>query len=155
MSENSFNKCSTKNYTIQINWNQPALELHNFVRGNDKVCLVHVTYGCYVCLKLPGAWTTIDGQKVTMYGSRLIDDRNSVVGREVMIPELSRPAVVNNDGMYLYGSDDKKILITQLQFEDGKMIQASKWGSNEPVIKLELTQEELVMQEKLKVQQIQ
>jgi len=108
-----------------------------------------------VCIKLPGAWTTIDGQKVTMYGSRFIDDRNSVVGREVMIPELSRPAVVNNDGMYLYGNDDKKILITQLQFEDGKMIQASKWGSNEPVIKLELTQEELVMQEKLKVQQIQ
>jgi len=88
-----------------------------------------------------------------MYGSRFIDDRNPVVGREVMIPELSRPAVVNNDGMYLYGSDDKKILVTQLQFEDGKMIQASKWGSNEPVIKLELTKEELVMQGKLKVQQ--
>ena len=87
-----------------------------------------------------------------MYGSRFIDDRNPVVGREVMIPELSRPAVVNNDGMYLFGSDEKKILVTQLQFEDGKMIQASKWGSNEPVVKLELTEEELVMQEKLKVQ---
>ena len=34
-------------FAFQINWDQPALSLHNFVRGNDK---------------LPGAWTTIDGQ---------------------------------------------------------------------------------------------
>ena len=31
----------------QINWSQPALVLHNFIRGNDK---------------LPGAWTIISGQ---------------------------------------------------------------------------------------------
>ena len=31
----------------QINWDQPALKIHNFVRGNDKI---------------PGAWTTIDGK---------------------------------------------------------------------------------------------
>jgi len=127
--------------------------LHNFIRGNDKVCVLTSGSYCYHMFdQLPGAWTTIDGQKITMFGSKFIDDRNSVSGREVMIPGLSRPAVVNNDGMYLYGGDDKKILVTQLQYEDGKMIQASKWGSNEPVIKLELTEEELVMQEKLKVQ---
>ena len=31
----------------QINWNQSAQEIHNFIRGNDKV---------------PGAWTTINGE---------------------------------------------------------------------------------------------
>ena len=104
-----------------------------------------------ITIKLPGAWTIIDGQKVTMYGSKFIDNRDPVVGKEVIIPGLTRPAVVNDDGMYLYGNDDKKILITQLQHEDGKMIQASKWGSTDVVVKLELTEEERVMEEKLKV----
>ena len=102
-------------------------------------------------MKLPGAWTIVDGQKITMYGSKFIDNRDPVVGKEVIIPGLSRPAVVNDDGMYLYGKDDKKILISQLQHEDGKMIQASKWGSTDVVVKLELTKEEKVMEEKLKV----
>ena len=86
-----------------------------------------------------------------MYGSKFVDNRDEVVGKEVIIPGLSRPAVVNSDGMYLYGNDDKKILITQLQYEDGKMIQASKWGSTDVAVKLELTEEERVMEEKLKV----
>lgn len=119
----------------EISWNQSTLELHNFIRGNDK---------------LPGAWTIIDGQKITMYGSKFIDNRDPVVGQEVIIQGLSRPAVVNNDGMYIYGSDDKKVLISQLQYEDGKMINASKWGSTDVVVKLELTKEELAMEEKLK-----
>ena len=86
-----------------------------------------------------------------MYGSKFIDNRNAVVGNEVIIPGLSRPAIVNDDGMYLCGNDDKKILITQLQHEDGKMIKASKWGSTDVVVKLELTEEERAMEEKLKV----
>lgn len=102
-------------------------------------------------MKLPGAWTNIDGQKITMYGSKFIDNRDPVAGHEVIIPGLSRPAVVNDDGMYLYGNDDKKILVTQLQYEDGKMIKASNWGSTDVVVKLELTEEELAMEEKLKV----
>ena len=104
-----------------------------------------------ISAKLPGAWTIIDGQKITMYGSKFIDNRDPVVGQEVIIQGLSRPAVVNNDGMYIYGSDDKKVLISQLQYEDGKMINASKWGSTDVVVKLELTKEELAMEEKLKV----
>ena len=33
--------------STQIKWDQPALALHNFIRGSDK---------------LPGAWSKIDGQ---------------------------------------------------------------------------------------------
>ncbi len=35
---------------VQIQWNQPALALHNFIRGSDK---------------LPGAWSKIDGKVCT------------------------------------------------------------------------------------------
>lgn len=104
-----------------------------------------------ISTKLPGAWTIIDGEKITVYGSKFNDNRDPVVGKEVIISGLSRPAVVNDDGMYIFGNDDKKILVTQLQFEDGKMINAAKWGSSDAVVKLELTEEELVIEEKLKV----
>ena len=48
-------------------------------------------------------------QQVTFFGSRFIDDRWPVVGREVAIEGMGKPAVVNNDGMYLVGSDGKKV----------------------------------------------
>jgi len=108
------------------------MTLHNFIRGNDK---------------LPGAWSKIDGKKVTFYGSTFIDDRLPAEGIEVAIEGLSKPAVVNNDGMYIFGSDGKKVLVGQLQFEDGQMIPASKWGKVEKVEKLELSPEEEGMQE--------
>ena len=41
---NSSKLCDT---VLQIDWDKPALALHNFVRGNDK---------------LPGAWSNIDGK---------------------------------------------------------------------------------------------
>ena len=40
-----------KKDVAEIDWNQPALKLHNFIRGSDKI---------------PGAWSRIDGQ-VCMY----------------------------------------------------------------------------------------
>ena len=46
---------------------------------------------------------------ITFYGSRFIDDCLPVKGSEVNIAGLSRPAVVNNDGMYIFGSDGKKV----------------------------------------------
>jgi formyltetrahydrofolate dehydrogenase len=36
-----------KKEVAEVNWNQPALQIHNFIRGSDKV---------------PGAWSKIDGQ---------------------------------------------------------------------------------------------
>ena len=42
-------------------------------------------------------------------GSRYIDDCLLVEGSEVNISGLARPAVVNNDGMYIFGSDGKKV----------------------------------------------
>ena len=46
---------------------------------------------------------------ITFYGSRFIDDCLPVEGSEVNIAGLSQPAVVNGDGMYIFGSDGKKV----------------------------------------------
>ncbi len=48
-------------------------------------------------------------QEVTFYGSEFIDDRLPVDGTEVKVEGLSKPAVVNSDGMYLFGNDGKKV----------------------------------------------
>ena len=92
-------------------------------------------------------------QKVTLYGSVFVDDRDPVTGREIEIEGLSQPAVITQNGLVMYGSDGKKIRVTQLQLEDGRMIPANKWGKEEKVEKLELSPEEKALQEKLRVSQ--
>ena len=122
------------------------------------VCVCVCVSTCvYVCLplQLPGAWTTIGSQKVTLYGSRFLDNRLEVRGQEVEIAGLSRPAVVTHDGLVCYGSDDKKVLIRQLQFEDGKMIPASKFGKEEETVTVEMTPEEEELREKIRVSSVQ
>jgi formyltetrahydrofolate dehydrogenase len=45
-----------KLHIFQIHWDKSARDLHNFIRGNDKV---------------PGAWAMLNGEKVTFYDSSL------------------------------------------------------------------------------------
>ena len=74
------------------------------------MALINVIYDVIITsLQLPGAWTEIDGKKVTLYGSRFHDDRKAVQGQEVTIPGLPRPAVVNKEGMHIFGKDGKKV----------------------------------------------
>lgn len=70
-----------------------AEEIHNWIRGNDKV---------------PGAWTTIGGEQVTLYGSSLWSGATPK-GTEVEIAGASKPAVVHEDGLLLFGSDGKAV----------------------------------------------
>ena len=44
-----------------------------------------------------------------------------------------------------------QVVITQVQFDDGQMIPASKWGQNQAQEKLELSPEEAVIRDKLRV----
>lgn len=46
----------------QISWNQPAVALHNWIRGHDKV---------------PGAWALIDGQ-VSTVNYRCVDKNTNM-----------------------------------------------------------------------------
>ena len=48
-------------------------------------------------------------QEVTLYGSQFFDNRLPEEGTEVTVEGLSKPAIVNSDGMYVYGNDGKKV----------------------------------------------
>ncbi|KAK1900805.1 Cytosolic 10-formyltetrahydrofolate dehydrogenase [Dissostichus eleginoides] len=104
-----------------------AEALHNWIRGNDKV---------------PGAWAEVDGQKVTFYGSSLVENGPSANGQPLEIQGASRPAIVTKAGLVLFGNDGKTLLVKNLQFEDGKMIAAAQFFSSGSSAAVELTEEE-------------
>uniref|UniRef100_A0A3Q3IUM7 10-formyltetrahydrofolate dehydrogenase n=1 Tax=Monopterus albus TaxID=43700 RepID=A0A3Q3IUM7_MONAL len=113
--------------TGTIDWNQSAEALHNWIRGNDKV---------------PGAWAEVDGQKVTFYGSTLVENNTTATGQPLEIPGASRPGIVTKAGLVLFGNDGKALLVKNLQFEDGKMIAAAQYFSSGSSAAVELTEEE-------------
>uniref|UniRef100_A0A8C9YCK8 10-formyltetrahydrofolate dehydrogenase n=1 Tax=Sander lucioperca TaxID=283035 RepID=A0A8C9YCK8_SANLU len=84
-----------KKSNAKVNLAQPAEAVHNWIRGHDKV---------------PGAWTVIDGQAVTLYA----------------------------------------VSVCNLQFDDGKMIPASKYFSSGESSSLELTADEEKMAEEIR-----
>uniref|UniRef100_A0A8C4QTV0 10-formyltetrahydrofolate dehydrogenase n=1 Tax=Eptatretus burgeri TaxID=7764 RepID=A0A8C4QTV0_EPTBU len=119
----------------QIRFDQPAADIHNWIRGHDKV---------------PGAWASVNGQKLTMYGSTM---HNTTVpeGQPLEIDNSPQPGIVSKNGLFLYGNDSKALLVKNLQFEDGKMIPASKYFSSAKQSKLELSEEEMALAEAIRV----
>ncbi|XP_071816025.1 mitochondrial 10-formyltetrahydrofolate dehydrogenase-like isoform X1 [Apostichopus japonicus] len=131
----TYDKIWKKKTLAEIKWDQPALTIHNFIRGNDKI---------------PGAWATLDGQKVTLFGSSLFKG-STPSGTEVEVPGGSKPAIVHKGGMLFFGSDGQGLNVKTLQFEDGKMIPANKYGQAEEAQEaLELTEEEVKMADTIK-----
>ncbi|XP_025060673.1 mitochondrial 10-formyltetrahydrofolate dehydrogenase isoform X4 [Alligator sinensis] len=123
-----------KKENAQISWDQPAAALHNWIRGHDKV---------------PGAWTMIDDQAVTFYGSSLLDG-SVPSGQPLAIEGAIKPGLVTKNGLVLFGNDGKMLLVRNLQFEDGKMIPASKYFAAGETSAIELTEEEKKMAEDIK-----
>ncbi|XP_054430413.1 mitochondrial 10-formyltetrahydrofolate dehydrogenase [Pteronotus mesoamericanus] len=124
-----------KKENAEISWDQSAEVLHNWIRGHDKV---------------PGAWTEIDGQMVTFFGSSLL---NSSVppGQPLEIKGAKKPGLVTKNGLVLFGNDGKALIVRNLQFEDGKMIPASQYFSAGETSVVELTAEEVKVAETIKV----
>ncbi|XP_003907126.2 mitochondrial 10-formyltetrahydrofolate dehydrogenase isoform X2 [Papio anubis] len=124
-----------KKENAEISWDQSAEVLHNWIRGHDKV---------------PGAWTEINGQMVTFYGSTLL---NSSVppGEPLEIKGAKKPGLVTKNGLVLFGNDGKALMVRNLQFEDGKMILASQYFSAGETSVVELTAEEVKVAETIKV----
>jgi len=118
-----------KKDTVEIKWDQSGESIHNFIRGNDKV---------------PGAWTNIDGERVTLYGSKLWTG-GIPSGTEVEIAGMSKKALVHKDGLLVFGNDGKATNVKQLQFDSGKMISASKYGQEEENLDVEFSAEEQKM----------
>uniref|UniRef100_A0A8D1CGR4 10-formyltetrahydrofolate dehydrogenase n=1 Tax=Sus scrofa TaxID=9823 RepID=A0A8D1CGR4_PIG len=124
-----------KKENAEISWDQSAEDLHNWIRGHDKV---------------PGAWTEINGQVVTFYGSSLL---NSSVppGEPLEIKGAKKPGLVTKNGLVLFGNDGKALMVRNLQFEDGKMIPASQYFAAGETSVVELTAEEVKVAETIKV----
>ncbi|XP_062058970.1 mitochondrial 10-formyltetrahydrofolate dehydrogenase [Lepus europaeus] len=124
-----------KKENAKISWDQSAEVLHNWIRGHDKV---------------PGAWTEINGQMVTFYGSSLL---NSSVppGEPLEIKGAKKPGLVTKHGLVLYGNDGKALMVRNLQFEDVKMIPAAQYFSAGETSVVELTAEEVKVAETIKV----
>uniref|UniRef100_A0A915CY90 Formyltetrahydrofolate dehydrogenase n=1 Tax=Ditylenchus dipsaci TaxID=166011 RepID=A0A915CY90_9BILA len=122
---------TTKPELAEIDWNSlTQRQLHNFIRGNDNV---------------PGAWTTINQQKVTLLGSSLWK-RYEVPGNSRSVLAEGVPggyAWAHDKGLLFKAKDGKYVNVENLRFEDGKMIKASHYGSTSgQESKLELSQEE-------------
>uniref|UniRef100_A0A8C0K8V7 10-formyltetrahydrofolate dehydrogenase n=1 Tax=Canis lupus dingo TaxID=286419 RepID=A0A8C0K8V7_CANLU len=82
-----------KKENAEISWDQSAEVLHNWIRGHDKV---------------PGAWTEINGQMVTFYGSSLL--KSSVPpGEPLEIKGAKKPGLVTKNGLVLFGNDGKAV----------------------------------------------
>ncbi|KAK2165320.1 hypothetical protein LSH36_52g08014 [Paralvinella palmiformis] len=125
-----------KKELAQINWDMTAQEIHNFIRGNDK---------------LPGAWAKINGEQITLFGSHLWTRSVIPRGQDVDVSGMTRRGIVHRDGLCLFGNDGKPLNVGQLQFDSGRMIPASKYGQQEEELQLELSDEEKQIETKLKV----
>nr|XP_029521909.1 mitochondrial 10-formyltetrahydrofolate dehydrogenase-like [Oncorhynchus nerka] len=123
-----------KKSNSKVNLAQPAEAIHNWIRGHDKV---------------PGAWAVIDGQTVTLYGSSMLGE-SVPAGQPLEIEGASQPGVVTKNGLVLYGSDSKALMVKNLQFEDGKMISAAKYFSSGDTARVELTDDEKKIAEEIR-----
>ncbi|MCZ6885267.1 MAG: methionyl-tRNA formyltransferase [Alphaproteobacteria bacterium] len=78
----------------EIDWSQPARQLHCLIRGTDPQ---------------PGAWTTVGGNKLKLYGSRIAD----VEGEAGTITNVSKAGITVAAG-------DGSILVTKVRAHDDR-----------------------------------
>ncbi|XP_040214929.1 cytosolic 10-formyltetrahydrofolate dehydrogenase [Rana temporaria] len=116
-----------KKENAKIHWDQSAEAIHNFIRGNDKV---------------PGAWTEVNGTKLTFFGSSFTSNGPNPDGQPLEIPGASKPGVVTKNGLVLFGNDGKWLSVKNIKFEDGKMIPASQYFKSSDSTALQLSEEE-------------
>uniref|UniRef100_A0A8B9R9K2 formyltetrahydrofolate dehydrogenase n=1 Tax=Astyanax mexicanus TaxID=7994 RepID=A0A8B9R9K2_ASTMX len=102
--------------------------------------------------KVVGVFTVPDkdGKPVTLYGSSLLSDPVPA-GQTLNVEGASQPGLITSSGLVLFGSDGKALQVKNLQFEDGKMIPASKYFSSGDTTSVELTEEEKKMAEEIRM----
>lgn len=110
----------------RIDWTKPAKEVHDFIRGLDST---------------PGAWTTIDGEEIRLFGSSLW---NADVPRvEKAIDLEGRKGIVHQGGLLIEATDGRFINVERMKI-DARTIHASKYGqANDDSSAIEFTEEEL------------
>lgn len=86
----------------RINWNQPALAIGRQARGVTPE---------------PGAWTTLDGQRVKLEPVRLRPD----------VPDLAPGSVEQSGKIVLVGTGSHAVELTRIQPSGKKMMAAADW----------------------------
>ncbi|XP_008291765.1 mitochondrial 10-formyltetrahydrofolate dehydrogenase [Stegastes partitus] len=94
-------------------------------------------------------WERNGGRSVTFYGSSMLGG-SVAAGQPLEIEGAAQPGIVTKNGLVLYGTDGKALLVKNLQFEDGKMIPASKYFSSGESSSVELTDDEKKMAEEIR-----
>ena len=98
----------------QIDWSQDARTVHNFIRGSDRA---------------PGAWGTVNGERVTLLGST----RPSSTDSEQTSGAAGQIAAIDDDGMTIVCGDGAAIRVTTLAV--GRERQpAREWASAHGVV---------------------
>jgi formyltetrahydrofolate dehydrogenase len=82
----------------QINWDQPASVVHNFIRGLDST---------------PGAWTLLNNEKVKLFGSQLWK-KPKPDGDNVEVRGLINKGIVHPEGLLLTCEDGSMVNIAKL-----------------------------------------
>ncbi|EZA59493.1 cytosolic 10-formyltetrahydrofolate dehydrogenase isoform X2 [Ooceraea biroi] len=116
----------------KIDWTKPAKEVHDFIRGLDST---------------PGAWTTLDGEEVRLFGSSLWKDRPLAAEKQVTLEE--RKGIVHPGGLLIEAADEQFVNVERIKIGT-RTIHASKYGQANDIKNVEFTEEELKMTDGLR-----
>lgn len=115
-----------KKESQRIDWTKPAEEVHNFIRGLDST---------------PGAWTTMNGEEVRLFGSSLWStDGLPEVINEVELGE--QKGNIHQGGLLVEAVDGRFINVERIKIGT-KTIPASKYGQANNSTVVDFTEEEL------------
>lgn len=89
----------------RLDWSQPAATVHNFIRGSDRQ---------------PGAWTTLAGAAVKLYGSQRADADAGPPGSV---------AAVDEGGVTIRCGDGGAVRVDTAQPEGGQRVAAHEWAA--------------------------
>ncbi|PAA87335.1 hypothetical protein BOX15_Mlig002171g1, partial [Macrostomum lignano] len=101
-----------------------AVQLHNFIRGCDRV---------------PGAWALVNGERVSLFGSRLVPAGQLPAaaapnpGQDLLIEGYAdggrKPPLTHSDGLLLFGLDGNCVSVATARLEaSGKTVPAKQLG---------------------------
>jgi methionyl-tRNA formyltransferase len=89
----------------RLDWTQPAATVHNFIRGSDRQ---------------PGAWTTLAGATVKLYGSQRADADAGPPGSV---------AAVDDEGVTIRCGDGGAVRVDTAQPQGGQRVGAHEWAA--------------------------
>ncbi|XP_044578164.1 cytosolic 10-formyltetrahydrofolate dehydrogenase isoform X1 [Cotesia glomerata] len=116
----------------KIDWkSKSALQIHNFIRAFDST---------------PGAWTTLDGQKVRFYGSKLWSEKKP---EGDVVDVDGNTGIVHDSGLLVVASDGKYVNVEKLKIGT-KTILASKYGKVSESASIDFTDEEKINVESIR-----